>query len=474
MDQPIKFGTDGWRAIIARDYTFDNLERVARATAQWLKKTVGNTSTVVLGYDARFMGQAFAQHAAQVLASEGSRILFAEGITPTPAISWATREYHADAGVVITASHNPPEYNGFKIKAPFGGPATPEMVAAVEAELQPFAAADLPDFEALRAGAQIERVDVRAAYLAMLRRRLDIEAIVESGLKIMHDAMYGAGQGAVSALLGADRVVELHSAFNPGFNGLIPEPIERNLGVLAETVAREGCAAGLANDGDADRIGMFDENGVFVTSHQMLALLVKYLHQERGLRGTIVKTFSTTHMLDKMGAAYGLPVETLPIGFKYIAPRIIEGDVLVGGEESGGIAVKGHLPERDGIYIGLLIVEMMVKRGKKLSELVQELVDEFGPHEYHRVDVHTTEAKKQQILHRLKHEGGLAQIAGHPVERLETLDGYKHRTPGGWLLVRPSGTEPVLRIYAEAESTQAAQRLVQDATEQLGVAGGAH
>ena len=475
MNQPIKFGTDGWRAIIARDYTFDNLERVARATARWLKKTLGGASTVVLGYDARFMGKAFAQHAARVLASEGSRILFAEGITPTPAISWATREYHADAGVVITASHNPPAYNGFKIKASFGGPATPEMVAAVEAEVRPFDdAADLLDFETLRAEARIERVDVRAAYLAMLRDRINIEAIAGSGLKIAHDAMYGAGQGTVSTLLGRDRVVELHNAFNPGFNGLIPEPIERNLGVLAETVVREGCAAGLANDGDADRIGMFDENGVFVTSHQMLALLVKYLHQQRGLRGAIVKTFSTTHMLDKMGAAYGLPVETLPIGFKYIAPRIVEGDVLVGGEESGGIAVKGHLPERDGIYIGLLIVEMMVERGKKLSELVQELVDEFGPHQYHRVDVHTTEAKKQQILHRLKHEGGLSQIAGHIVERLETLDGYKHRTPGGWLLVRPSGTEPVLRIYAEAESTEAAQRLVQDATEQLGVADDAH
>jgi phosphomannomutase len=471
MTYPIKFGTDGWRAIIARDFTFDNLERVARATARWLKQTVGETSTVVIGHDARFMGREFAEHAARVLALEGSRILFADGLTPTPALSWATREYGADAGVVITASHNPPAYNGFKIKASFGGPATPEMVAAVEAEVRPSEdPAPLPSFEVLQEEGRIEGRDVRAAYLAMLRDQLDIDALVGSGLRVVHDAMYGAGQGAVSALLGRDHVVELHSVFNPGFYGQAPEPIERNLRVLAETVVREGCAAGLANDGDADRIGMFDENGVFVTSHQLLALLVKYLHEERGLTGAIVKTFSTTHMLDKMGAAYGLPVETLPIGFKYIAPRIIDGDVLVGGEESGGIAVKGHLPERDGIYIGLLIVEMMVKRGKTLSELVQELFDAFGPHQYHRVDVHTTDAKKRRVLRRLGQEGGLDRIDGHPVTRLDTLDGYKHQTLGGWLLVRPSGTEPVLRIYAEAESAEAAQRFVEDAVDQLGVA----
>ncbi len=471
MTTPIKFGTDGWRAVIARDYTFENLDRVARATARWLKKTAGASTTVVLGHDARFMGRQFSEYVARVLASEGSHILFGEGLTPTPAISWATREYGAAAGVVITASHNPPEYNGFKIKASFGGPATPEMIAAVEAEILPFdETAVLPSFAALQAEGLIVERDIRDAYLSMLRVQLDIDAIVASGVTIAHDAMYGAGQGAVSALLGNDHVVELHHDFNPSFHGQAPEPIEKNLRVLPETVVREGCAAGLANDGDADRIGMFDEKGAFVSSHQILALLVKYLHQERGLEGSIVKTFSTTHMLDKMGAAYGLPVETLPIGFKYIAPRIIDGDVLVGGEESGGIAVKGHLPERDGVYIGLLLVEMMVKRGKTLSALVQELFDEFGPHQYYRVDVHTTDAKKQQILHRLKHEGGLDHLAGYAVERLETLDGFKHRTAGGWLLVRPSGTEPVLRIYAEAESVDAARALVEDAVEQLGAA----
>lgn len=471
MDQPITFGTDGWRAVIARDFTFDNLERVTRATARWLTNTVGKAPRIVLGYDTRFMGRQFAEHAVQVLASQGGRILFAEGVTPTPAISWATWAYDADAGVVITASHNPPEYNGFKIKAPFGGPATPEMVAVVEAEVRPFdpMRGPLPGFEALRAEGVVEARDLRAEYLAMLRDRIDVEAIVASGLIVAHDAMFGAGQGALAALLGRDRVVALRSAINPGFDGQAPEPIEHNLGLLAETVVEKGCAAGIANDGDADRIGMVDERGVFVNSHQILALLAKYLHQQRGLGGVIVKTVSTTHLLDKMGAAYHLPIEVTPVGFKYIAPRIVDGDVLVGGEESGGIAVKGHLPERDGLYIGLLLLEMMVHRGKKLSELVQELFDEFGPHHYHRVDLHTTAAKKQQALNRLEHEGGLREIAGHAVHELDTLDGYKHLTAGGWLLVRPSGTEPVLRIYAEAPSAQAAQAFVEDAIAQLGV-----
>jgi len=310
---------------------------------------------------------------------------------------------------------------------------------------------------------------VMGDYLEMLRTQLDIDPIQKAGLTVAHDAMFGAGQGVVRRLLGEEHVVELHSDVNPGFHGRPPEPIERNLQELAVLIPERGCDVGLANDGDADRIGMFDERGRFVTSHQLLALLVKYLHEERGLSGRIVKTFSTTHMLDAMGAHYGLPVETVPIGFKYIAPMMAEGDVLVGGEESGGIAVMNYVPERDGIYIGLLVVEMMVKRGKTLSALVQELFDQFGPHHYHRADLHTTDAKKQRVLERLDEGGGLTEIDGHAVERIETLDGFKHRTDGGWLLVRPSGTEPVLRIYAEAETPEAARALVGDAVSQLGL-----
>lgn len=468
-DPTIKFGTDGWRAVIAQDYTFENVERVSHATAHWLKKNYGERPSAVIGHDTRFQGRAFAERAARVLASNGIKVLFAQTFTSTPAISWATKEYGCDAGVVITASHNPPEYNGFKIKANFGGPASPEQIAAVEEELGPTEEGFmLRAFDELRNEDLIELRDITQAYLDLLRRRLDIDAIRNAGLKVAHDAMYGAGQRMIVRLLGPEAVVPLHDDFNPGFHGQAPEPIERNLGELAEAVVREGCAAGLANDGDADRIGMFDERGVFVDSHQLLALLVKYLHEEHGQSGDIVKTFSTTHMLDKMGERYGLTVQTTPIGFKHIGPKIVEGDVLVGGEESGGMAVKGHIPERDGIYIGLLVVEMMVKRGKKLSELVGELFDEFGPHVARRSDVHTTDEKKQAVLDRLS-KGGLEEVAGHRVEQVDTLDGYKHLTDGGWLMVRPSGTEPVLRVYAEAPTEDAAQAFIDSAMEQLGV-----
>ncbi len=466
----IKFGTDGWRAVIAKDYTFENLSLVAHATAQWLKKNYGDSPKAVVGHDTRFLGRQFAEHTARILAAQNIKVIFAETFATTPAISWATKEFGADAGIVITASHNPPEYNGFKIKAHFGGPASPEMISAVEDETD--RVTDLPpikeSFEEFRRQGIIDVQDIEGDYETMLRGRLDIPAIIRSGVKVAHDAMYGAGQGVVARLLGADNVLSLRSDLNPGFHGQAPEPIEKNLQGLAEAVVEAGCDVGLANDGDADRIGMFDEKGQFVDSHQLLALLVKYLHEERGLSGDIVKTFSTTHMLDKMGQKYGLKVDTTAIGFKYIGSKIVEGDVLVGGEESGGMAVKGHIPERDGIYIGLLIVEMIVKRGKKLSELVQELFDEFGPHYNRRADIHTTEEKKQNVLDRLK-QGGLDQIAGKKVQEVQTLDGYKHLTENGWLLVRPSGTEPVLRIYAEAPSVKEAEALIEDAVKQLGV-----
>ncbi|MDX1529905.1 MAG: phosphoglucomutase/phosphomannomutase family protein [Rhodothermales bacterium] len=456
----IKFGTDGWRAVIAEGYTFDNLERVARATGQWVLRRTPENPSAVVGYDTRFQGAAFARRTAEVLASMGLRVQLADHFVPTPAVSWATKQYGHAVGVVITASHNPPEYSGFKLKLPFGGPAHPAMVAEVEEELGRLGEpAELRSFEALEREGRVETINLQEAYRHVLRDRLDIEAIRASGLKVGCDPMYGAGQGTVTDLLGRERVVEVHDAHNPGMHGQPPEPIERNLEYLSRLVVEERCDVGLAFDGDADRIGMMDAEGRFVDSHKILALLVKYLHEEKGLDGTVVKTFSTSDMLDRMGQHYGLPVETTPIGFKYIAPMIVEGDVLVGGEESGGIAVKGHLPERDGIYIGLTIVEMMVKRDRSLAELVEELQDAFGPLEYARNDLHTTEEKKQRFLRRLDQEG-LREIAGRPVRRVEDLDGFKFRLDDGWLMFRPSGTEPVLRIYAEAPTEQDARDLV--------------
>ncbi len=459
---PIKFGTDGWRAVIAEDYTFENLERVARATGQWILSIadgIGDgTPSAVVGYDARFQGDAFAEYTARVLASLGVRVQLADSFVTTPAVSWATKSYGHTAGVVITASHNPPRYSGFKIKSHFGAPADSAMIAEVEAELgrlgDGFA---LQDRDAL--GDKIEMINLREAYRNVLKDRLDIEGIRASGLKVGCDPMFGAGQGTVTDLLGPRNVVEVHDDFNPGMHGQPPEPMEKNLEYLAHVIREEGCDVGLAFDGDADRIGMMDEKGRFVDSHKILSLLAKYLSQEKGMTGSIVRTFSTTDMLDKIGRKYGLPVETMKIGFKYVAPRIIEGDVLVGGEESGGIAVKGHIPERDGIYIGLTIVEMMMARKRTLSELVEEIQEEFGPYYFARRDLHTSPERKEEFLDMMEHRRP-ETLAGEAVRRVEDLDGVKFRFDDGWLMFRASGTEPVLRIYAEASTQKRADSLV--------------
>ncbi|MDT0631358.1 phosphoglucomutase/phosphomannomutase family protein [Rubrivirga litoralis] len=456
----IKFGTDGWRAVIADGYTFENLETVARATAAWVGQQEDGDGSVVVAHDTRFQGEAFARFVARVFASNGVRVRLADGFATTPAVSWKTADGGHTAGIVITASHNPPAYNGFKIKAHFGGPATPDMIAAVEAGMGSLGEAAPPrPYDDLVGEGLIETFDLQTEYVDLLRERIDVDAIKEAGTKVAYDAMYGAGQGVVTELLGKTRVVELHHELNPGMHGQAPEPIEKNLDGLLKAVIDKNAAAGLATDGDADRIGLVDEEGTFVDSHSILALLVKYLHEEKGLKGDVVKTFSTTDMLDKMGQKYGLTVQTTPIGFKYIGPKMVEGDVLVGGEESGGMAVKGHIYERDGLYIGLTVIEMMVKRERTLSGLVRELSDEFGPHFQARNDLHTTDARKQAVLKELA-EDGLKTVDGQPVVKTETLDGFKFRVENGWLLFRPSGTEPVLRVYSEADSQEAADALV--------------
>lgn len=464
---PLRFGTDGWRAIVGDEYTFRNVARVSVATARWLLAREARPR-VVVGYDTRFEGAAFAAHAARVLAAEGVEVVLADRFVPTPAVSYATQAFGCSAGVVLTASHNPPEWNGFKIKADYGGPATPDQVAEVEALIPD--GDDVPDaLPAIGESPDIRLHDLRGDYLAMLAGRIDLGAIREAGLRVAHDAMYGAGQGLLAALLGEGPVIGVRSTVNPGFEGIAPEPIERNLPALPDVVRRHGCAAGIANDGDADRIGMVDEQGTFVDSHRLLALLLRYLHEDRGQAGDVVKTFSTTDLLDRMAEAYGLTLHTTPIGFKYVCEHFLAGDVLIGGEESGGIAVRGHLPERDGIYIGLLVLEMMARQGQPLSALVGSLLERFGGQGYWRIDAHTTEGRKRAALDLLGRQGGLDRIAGHPVRSVETLDGYKHRTDDGWVLVRPSGTEPVLRVYAEAPDQDAARRYVEATVEALGL-----
>jgi phosphomannomutase len=468
-DPEIKFGTDGWRAIIGDTYTFANVERVAAATAAWLSKQPGDRPSAVVGYDTRFLGREFAERTAQVIASAGIPVTLSDDFTTTPAVSWATKTFGASVGVVITASHNPPSYNGYKLKAHFGGPSTPEDVSAVEAEIIPERPEALVPLDDLIASSAITKVDLTGQYLEALSAILDIDAIKESGLRIAYDAMFGSGQDTLTTLLSEAQVLPLRHDRNPGFHGQAPEPIERNLTDLGRFVTSQGCDIGLATDGDADRIGLFDEKGQFVDAHRIMALLFKYLSQERGLRGDVVKSFAATDLLDKMGAAYGLNVETTKIGFKYIASRMVEGNVIVGGEESGGIAAAGHIPERDGIYAGLLVVDMMVKTGKKLSELVDELMAEFGVHVSYRRDLHLDEKTKDSFMDQLL-TSGLSEVAGVKIDRLDDLDGLKFRTDvGSWVMIRPSGTEPVLRVYSEADSHENAKALVDGVASMVGL-----
>ena len=494
----IVFGTDGWRAVIADGFTFGNLGRVAEATATWMLRQYGGapdsmvrasdreapgllTRTsdreaprAVIGYDTRFMSHAFAEHVACVLAARGVEVLLADSFTPTPAVSWVVTAYGCDVGIVITASHNPPEYSGFKLKADFGGPAFPAMIAGVEAEIgrvqdRPVNISTLPSLGGAGLPGGIREMPVTEHYLDHLARREEVAAIRSSGLRVVHDAMFGSGQGLLTKLLGSERVVEIRCALNPGFQGQGPEPMADRLGLLSEVVVAEGCHAGVAHDGDADRIGMVDERGRFVDAHTIMALLVHDLHTRKGLTGTLVKSFSVTSLIDRMGEAYGLPVETTPIGFKHLAARIVGQDVLVGGEESGGIYVRGHILDRDGVYVGLLLLDVMLRRGRSLSELVAELHERFGPHVYRRMDLRTTDAVRDDVVWRLRQGKGLRAIDGAAVRHAETLDGFKHHVDHGWLMVRPSGTEPVLRLYAEAESGDRAESLIRDAADQLGL-----
>ncbi len=460
----IKFGTDGWRAIIAKDYTFSNLNIITQATARWITDEEITSNGVVIGYDARFLGRQFAEHVASVFAAMSLPVRIADCITPTPAVSLAALKYDA-VGIVITASHNPPEYNGFKIKAPYGGPATPEQIASVEQRLDFFDPnLGVESFRFYRDQNSIQEIQMTDSYKKQLQNKIDFDLIRKSGIKIGHDPMFGAGKTILKQLL-EDQVAEIHGTSNPGFNGIPPEPIEKNLAGFVPFLSDNKCSIGIANDGDADRIAMFDENGNYVDSHRILSLLLKYLHTEKGLTGSVIKTFSTTDMLNKQAKAYDLPIEVTPIGFKYIAEKIITGDVLVGGEESGGIAVKDYIPERDGIYIGLLITEMVVKSGKSLSELIQDLYDEFGRHSYYRSDLHTENRKKEAMMKWCTNKK-ITHLDGEEVVSWEFTDGIKHKfEDGSWLLVRPSGTEPVLRIYSEAPTPEKAKRFVEEASE---------
>ena len=444
----IKFGTDGWRGVIADDFTTGNVRRVARAVAAYIQRYEQPERGVAIGYDLRFGSERFAQAAAEELARAGLRVWLAADHTPTPVVSYAVRHWQTAGAVMITASHNPWQWNGVKFKASYGGSASPEIVRKIEAAI------DVPVPQ--QPGGDIRHADFRAPYLEHVARLANLKKIASAGLRLAVDPMYGTSRGYLPALFEQHGIPnrEVHGVRNPLFPGLNPEPIEPHVEGLRRAVLESGCDAGFALDGDADRVGAIDRTGEMVDSHRIFGLLLEYLLEQRGLRGEVAKTFSTTKMVDRIAARHGLVLHETPIGFKHICDLMLERDILIGGEESGGIGVKGHLPERDGILVSLLLAELMADRGKTLGELVDELHRRYGPQVYNRLDLHLSPGQKERAVAALAKAP--ANIAGFSVTGVETLDGIKFLLePDAWVLVRVSGTEPLLRLYAEAPSADA-------------------
>ncbi|GJM35363.1 MAG: phosphomannomutase [Saprospiraceae bacterium] len=463
----IKFGTDGWRAIIAQEYTVDNVKRVAEATAKWLIERGGNK--VVIGYDCRFGGLLFTEVTTQVLGAHGIKVFLAPNFISTPMVSLGVVKMNADLGVVITASHNPPSYNGFKLKSELGGPMIQSGISEVEALIPDVASdLDLPSLEEMKAKGLLEYRDFEQIYLDHVAAKYDLEAIRNSDIRIAYDGMYGAGQNAAKRLF--PNAVLLHCEVNPSFMGQAPEPIHRNLSELSHLIANDPkITLGIANDGDADRIGMYDQDGNFVDSHHILLLLLLYMGKYRKESGKVVVTFSVTDKMKKLAKHFGLDVEITPIGFKYIAEIMAKEDVIVAGEESGGLAVKGHIPERDGLWIGLMILEFMAKTGKTIKTLIEEVYSLVGPFATDRDDLHITNELKNQVIKTCK-TNPYKSFGKYTVQSLETIDGFKfYLDEDKWVMIRPSGTEPVLRVYAQAPDSTEVRSILDATRETLGV-----
>ncbi|MEJ5247918.1 MAG: phosphoglucomutase/phosphomannomutase family protein [Caldilinea sp.] len=473
----IKFGTDGWRGRIADDYTYANVRRVAQGFASYLK-TTGREGPVVVGHDRRFSAEHFAAAASEVLAGNGFSVLLTPGPTPTPVISFSVRANGAIGAVNITASHNPPEDCGFKVRDHNGGAIDPDGLKAIEAlipDAQDTAAIRRIPFEKALADGTIAYFDPKPPYLAHLRNLIEVEPIRNAGLKIVVDNMWGNGAGWLSEILGGGRteVIEVHAERNPIFPEMSrPEPIPPNVDAGLAVARSVGADCVCILDGDADRCGFGDERGAFVDQLRVYALLAYYLLEVRGLRGPIVKTLSTTSMLDKLGKLYDVPVINTGVGFKYVAPAMLKHDALIGGEESGGYAFRGHLPERDGILSNLYLLDFMVRTGKKPTELIQMVFEKVGAHYYDRIDIRLTDnAMKEEARRRLAAvDVSTLTLGGHRVTELITLDGYKFvMEDGGWLLIRFSGTEPLLRIYTETTDPQAVRAILADGRKLVGV-----
>jgi phosphomannomutase len=463
LGNKIKFGTDGWRAIIAEEYTVDNVARVSLATAKWLKANFDKPS-VVIGHDCRFAGELFVDTAVKVFSAEGIHVKRAMNFVSTPMVSLGAVKLGCSIGVVITASHNPPSYNGFKLKSHHGGPLSPVKVQEIEDIIPAEHGLNLSALSS--ENNLVEIVDLETLYVEHAKANFDLDAISNSGMKLVYDAMYGSGQNALKRLLPS--IHFLHCEHNPSFYGQAPEPIAKNLKELENFIKEKGdidCA--LATDGDADRIGLYNGKGEFIDSHHIILLLIHYLAKYKGFSGKVATAFSTTPRVAKMAEHYGFPNEVVKIGFKYIAEIMIHEDVIVGGEESGGIAVKGHIPERDGIWMGLIIWEFMAKSGKSIDELIEEVYSIVGPFKFERNDLHLTEDLKQRIVKKCENNE-FTQFGPYTVREVGTIDGFKYFFDDNrWVMIRPSGTEPVLRTYAEAPTMDEVRKILSITEEML-------
>lgn len=468
----IKFGTDGWRGQIAEDYTFANVRRCAQGFADYVLAHYDGGESIVVGYDKRFHSENFAAAVAEVLAANGLKVYLTDGATPTPVIAYSIVNKGAVGGVNITASHNPATDNGFKVRNEFGGAIAPEGLKEIEGRI--------PDSEekvrrvrlddAISDG-RIVRFDPTPAYIEQIHSLIDLQPIKDAGLKVMVDPMWGNGAGWFQNLLGGGKtqILEIHSQRNPLFPEMSrPEPIPPNVNAGLAAAYEQGADALIITDGDADRVGVGDENGQFIDQLRVYALLAYYLLEVRGERGPIVKTLSTTNMLNKLGKLYNVPVYDVGVGFKYVAPKMLETHAMIGGEESGGYAFHGHVPERDGILAGLYILDMMIKLDKKPSELLDLLFSKIGAHYYDRIDTRfegDRQSREKMIL-----SASPKAIGGLEVTGLETTDGFKFGLEdGGWLLIRFSGTEPIIRVYTETTHKDRVQDILRDGLRIVGL-----
>jgi len=472
----IKFGTDGWRGIIADDFTYESVRVATQGIAQYLVSRP-NPSAIV-GYDTRFSSDLFAREVAQVLAANGVKVHLIDAPAPTQVSTYAILDRKTAGGLVITASHNPYYFSGLKYKPEYAGSASPEVTNRLEEEIQRVQRGGrvrLVRYEDAARDGRIEVFDPKPPYIAQINRLVNLDRVKAAGLRILHEPMYGASQGYVRALLdgGKTTVIEIHGERNPGFGGMHPEPIAQYMPEALELMLKGKFDLGIANDGDADRVGIIDEKGQFVNQLQVMALLMMYLVEKRGQKGDVVRSVTSTSMVDKLGERFGITVHELPVGFKYLGPKMQEVDGLLAGEESGGFAFRGHIPERDGVLSGMMFAAMIVDYGLPLSKILDHLIELVGPHAYARHDLHLDRdeygARRTELYGRLEKEPP-TELAGSRVVRSRTDDGFKYYLDdGSWVLIRFSGTEPLIRVYSEAPSKERVEQLLAALEERLGL-----